>query len=273
MAKSDRFGASSYIAPLSARERELLAGWERARQTRLTRKALVEKWGTSVASDITKKLVRKGVIKRISRGVYWVVPMRAQARPTAISAPVALAAMLADEPYYLGGLWAFSYHRLTQQLYTSKLDAFVTRRRRPRQLAHATVGFHVVPKDSISAGAELHRIEGTGVWVGSAERTVLDALDYPDAIGGLRAALGLVKPALERVDSTKLIRMAAAHSRASTCQRLGVLLERVTTKKTRPSLAPLRRRVQETRSVLSMLSDAPRRGHLNPVWRVVENDR
>jgi len=264
--------ASSYIAPLSARERTLLAGWERARKTRLTRAELVAQWGPSVASDIAKELVRKGVLKRLAAGIYWIIPMRAHARPMALSAPLAVAAILEEEPHYLGGLWAFTHHHLTEQLYTSVIDAFVAKRRRlSKNLANAQIRFHVIPSSALTAGTETADFEGNRIAVSSPERTLLDALDYPDAVGGLRAGLNMVTTALSKVDTTKLVRLAASHSRVSTCQRLGVLLERAGVPGR--TLAPLRKRLGESRSVTSMQPDSPRRGHVNKKWRVVENDQ
>jgi predicted transcriptional regulator of viral defense system len=263
--------APTYTAPLSSRERMLLAGWERTRKTRLTRADLVAQWGASVASDIAKELVRKGVLRRLSPGVYWIVPMRAQSRPTAISAPIVVASILADEPYHLGGLWAFTHHHLTEQLYTSVIDAFVARRRTPRHLANAEVRFHVVRTTVLTRGTETTTLEGTPIKVSSPERTLLDALDYPDAVGGLRAGLNLVTPAIKKVDRAKLVLLASDISRVSTCQRLGVLLERGGA--TPRMLAPLKKRLRESRSVTSMLPDAKRHGHVNKAWRVVENDQ
>ncbi len=263
--------ASSYRAPLSARERQLLASWERERRVRLTRAELVDAWGTSTASDIAKGLLRKGVLQRAGRGVYLVVPLRAQLRPTHASAAVFVAALLADEPYYLGGLWALSLHGLTQQQYGSRIDAFVVRWRKPRRLGDALVYFHSVPPTAFGVGVETIDLEGMRVRISTKERTIIDALDAPDGVGGLRSALQLVSPALTKVDARRLVALAAELSRVSTCQRLGLLLERQRV----PSrdLAPLRRRVRENRSVVSMLPDAPRRGRVHPVWRAVENDR
>jgi predicted transcriptional regulator of viral defense system len=247
-----------------------LAEWERAGKARLSRAELVAEWGASIASDITKGLVRKGVLKRLAEGIYWVIPMHAQSRPTAISAPIAVAAILEGEPYYLGGLWAFTHHQLTQQLYTSAIDAFVARRRRHRRLANAEIRFHVIPEEFLLVGTEPARLEGATVVVSSPERTLLDALDYPGSVGGVRAGLQLVVAALNRVDFRALIRLAAQNSRVSTCQRVGLLLERVNVA---PAvLAPLRRRVRQSRSVVSLLPDNLRHGRVHPDWRVVEND-
>lgn len=182
-----------------------------------------------------------------------------------------LSALLADEPHYLGGWWAFSLHRLSQQVYSSVIDAYVTRERRPRRLGSARVVFHVVPPTALAYGIESIAIEGTPVRVSDAERTVLDALNYPSAFGGMREALRLVEPTLGKIDRRRLVAYAARGSRSSTCQRLGVLLER---RGSNPrALAPLTRCAERTTSLLSMVPDAPRTGPVNPTWWVVENDR
>ena len=84
------------------------------------------------------------------------------------------------------------------------------------------------------------------------------------------AEKGITVPT-EQVDLGKLVRLAATVSRPSTCQRLGVLLERRGIATSR--LAPLRRRASGTRSLTSMVPGAPRRGQVNAGWRVVENDQ
>ena len=264
------FGASRSMGPLSTRERALLAGWERARQSRITRGELVAQFGAATASDVVKALLRKGVLQRIGRGVYLAIPLRSQGRPFAPSAATAAAALLANEPYYLGGLWAFSFHRLTEQQYGSRLDAFVTRRRRNRVVANAELVFHVLPPKEFEDGLQTVVADGANLQVSDPERTVLDALDYPSGMGTLRASLGLIAPALERIDIRRLIDMAARRSQTSTCQRLGVLLTRRNTPKA--WLRPLEHRIPKDHPVTSMQPDAPRRGSTSGAWRIVEND-
>src|SRR5262245_39739514 len=113
MANSQQDRAPNYNTPLSVRERRLLVSWERSRTSRVTRADLVGLVGADRASYVTKALIRKGVLRRVGRAVFLVVPIRAQERPTIPSPAVEAAALLGDEPYYLGGLWAFSFHRLS----------------------------------------------------------------------------------------------------------------------------------------------------------------
>ncbi|HEY5242842.1 MAG TPA: type IV toxin-antitoxin system AbiEi family antitoxin [Polyangiaceae bacterium] len=262
---------SEYIAPLSSRERLVLAEWERARVTRVTRRDVAGRWGAAKADKITSALVRKGALRRVGKGIFLVVPLRAQARATTPSAAALVAALLSDEPYYLGGLWALTHHRLTLQQYATRVDAFVARDHQPRTLANAHVRFHRVPPSRIADGHEVVSIEGSPVRVSTREETLLDLLDYPDMAGATRAALALVEPALGHVDLGKLVRRASAVARSSSCQRLGVLLERMGVNASK--LAALRRRAMATQSLTSMVPGTPRRGQVNTRWRVVENDR
>jgi predicted transcriptional regulator of viral defense system len=271
MPTSGRSATKDYNAPLSSRERLALAEWERARVSRVTRAEVAARWGNDKTDKITSALVRKGALRRVGRGIFLVVPLRAQTKPSTSSAAVTVAALLQDEPYYLGGLWALTYWRLTAQQYTAQIDAFVVRSHQPRTLANARVRFHRAPASRIDEICERAFVEGASVNLSTREGTLLDLLDYSDLAGAMHAALGFVEVALDQVDIGKLVRLAATISRPSTCQRLGVLLERRGV--ALPRLAPLRRRASATRSLTSMVPGAPRRGPVNARWRVVENDQ
>jgi predicted transcriptional regulator of viral defense system len=258
------------MRPLSSRERLILAEWERARVSRVTRADVAGRWGAEKADKITSALVRKGALRRVGKGIFLVVPFRAQARPSTPSAAAMVAALLSDEPYYLGGLWALTYHRLTLQQYTTRIDAFVARSHQPRTLANAHVRFHRVPPSRIASGSVVASLEGSSARVSTKEGTLLDLLDYPDMAGAMRASLALVEPALGQVDLQQLARLATAVGRSSTCQRLGVLLERKGINLSK--LSALRRRALAMQSLTSMVPGTPRRGQVNSRWRVVEND-
>lgn len=262
--------ARIYSPPLSRREVSLLAAWERERRVTLTIDAIREAVGADSARDVAARLVRKRALERIGRGKYLVRPLRTLNRATAPSAPVLAAALLQGEPYYLGGLWALTLHRLTEQQYASTLDAFVARRHEARGLGTARLAFHRVAASRLGHGVTRVAIEGVSVQVSDPERTLLDLLDYPSIAGSSSEALRLVTAALPKVSRRKLAERTAQDSRSSTCQRLGVLLERAGASPR--ELAPLAKRVRGTRSVLSMRQGFPRVGRVNRRWQVVEND-
>jgi predicted transcriptional regulator of viral defense system len=248
----------------------LLAGWERERRKYLTIDDLRAAVGRDAARYVASKLAQKGALERLQRGLYLVRPFRSFTRPTASSAPAALGALLHAEPYYLGGLWAFSQCGLSGQQHVSVLDAFVTRARPRRTLAGARVVFHVLPTEAMDHGISGTDIEGVLVRVSDPERTLLDALDHPRIVGGLRRAVELFKGSLLRVDTRRLAEFAARSSRTSTCQRVGALLERAGA--SRSALRALEKRTRGTRSLIAM-QPGRRTGGVNPRWNVVENDR
>jgi predicted transcriptional regulator of viral defense system len=180
-----------------------------------------------------------------------------------------VAALLHKEPYYLGGLWALTQHGLTDQQYVSVLDAFVTRVRPARELAGARVVFHAVPLRALEYGVSEVRIEEVTVKVSDRPRTLLDLLDYPRMVGGLRVAVGLFAAGLSRVDPTTVVDYAIRGSRSATCQRLGVLLERA--RAPQADLGKLHTRIDGPRPLTSMVP-GPRKGRVNSRWMVVEND-
>lgn len=255
---------------LSARETTLLASWERERRSRISLYELQRLVGHT-APLVATRLAAKGVLERVGRGIYAIRPLRAVPQRASSSAPVLVAHLLAGTPYYLGGLWGLTYHRLSTQQYTASLDAFVTSARRPRTLGHARIVFHVLRPAALAYGTTTATLEGVKIVVSDAERTLLDLLDFPDVAGGLLPALAMVQDALLCADLKRLVAYAARGSRTSTCQRLGVLLERASA----PAVhqAVLRRRLGAPSSRLSMIPGRPRRGRLNRRWNVVENDR
>jgi predicted transcriptional regulator of viral defense system len=261
---------ATYKSGLSQREVALIAGWERDRRKFLSSDEIRAAVGAAAAAKVTFSLLRKGVLERVERGVYLIRPVRSLLRPTSPSAPMVLAAILHAEPYYLGGLWALTQHGLTDQQYVSVLDAFVTRVRPGRNLAGAKVVFHAVPPRAMEYGVSEVRIEEVNVRVSDAQRTLLDVLDYPRMVGGLRLAVGLVAAGISRVDLATVVEYGVRGSRSATCQRLGVLLERV--RAPEAVLRKLSARLEGPRPLTSMVP-GPRKGRVNSRWSVVENDR
>jgi predicted transcriptional regulator of viral defense system len=249
----------------------LLAGWERERRVSVTLDDIRKVVGVAVARDVASRLVAKKALERIGAGKYLVRPLRTMSRPTAASAPVQAAVLLQGEPYYLGGLWALTFHRLTEQQYVNVLDAFVARRLSSKRLGGARLAFHRVSSKRLGYGKVATDLEGMSVQLSDPERTLIDLLDFPALTGGGSEALRMVKQTLPRVDRAKLVEYAARGARSSTCQRLGVLLERSGVASRR--LTQLHERVLKTKSVLSMEPGTPRRGPFNRRWSVIENDR
>jgi len=248
----------------------LLSAWERERRQRVTLADVRAEFPGRAAYDVVVSLVRKGALERIGRGLYIPSTFRSLTEPETASSSVIAAQLLEGQTYYLGGLWALTFHRLTTQSHASILDAFVTKKHRARILGSARVVFHLLRPELFRYGLQSAQIENASVRLSDPERTLLDLLDYPGVAGGLTSSIEFVQAAIPLVNERQLVAYAVEGSRLSTCQRLGVLLERQGA--SAKSAAPLRKKVSQTSSMLSMVDGLPRRGELNARWQVIEND-
>ncbi|TMF59358.1 MAG: hypothetical protein E6I16_09810 [Chloroflexi bacterium] len=254
---------------LSQRELGLWLDWERT-NVRVVNVGELKNLAGSSAYSLAARLVEKGVFERLGGGAYAVRPLRFAGRPWTQSPLVTLEALLSDTPHYVGGLTAVTLHRLSEQLYLSRVDVFVPVSMRPRRVGNARVVFHRVSLKAFQSGLTFVRVEGTNVSVSDPERTLLDALDHPALFGGFREAETLVRLSLPKVNVSKLVQYAVELSPSSSCQRLGLLLEREKTP--HHFWTPLARKVQASASMPSMLPNRSRTGKFNPRWRIVEND-
>lgn len=270
-AKSAGKRRSIYNEPLSTREVKLLAGWERERRVLLTVADLRAAVGPRAAADVARRLVAKHALERVARGQYLLRPFRSMARPTSSSAVLLAAAAMQGTPYYVGGLWALTFHRLTDQQYVSVIDVFVAGSRRSRAYGGAQLKFHRCRPEHLRAGVGPTAVEGVEIPLSGPERTLVDLLDNASLAGSAAHALRLVEPALPRAEHRKLAELAVEVGSSSTCQRLGVLLERAGA--SGRLLGLLLRRAAESRSMLSLVAGERRTGPFNKRWGVVENDR
>jgi predicted transcriptional regulator of viral defense system len=260
------------VQSLSRVETSLLASWDRSGRAHVTLEDILADVPDHDPSVLASGLVRKGLLYRVGPGVFIIRALRTAGRPWSPTAVAFAAAFLANETYYLGGWWALSFHRLTQQVYGSVLDAFVSRRRHRRDVPGTRILFHVLPPDAFTWGREEAVIENQSVFVSDRERTILDAIEHPSPYATLRAGLAVVRDALQtsEFDHERLVDYALRGTRPSTRARLGVLLEDAATPER------VLRRLEQGRGVgketlVSLVPGAGRRGHVRARWSVLDN--
>src|SRR5579885_2050808 len=258
----------NHTAPgLSSRELALLAEWELEGVDRVEPSDVAERVGPDAARKVLARLARKGALDRVGRGVYAVKPLRAVGRPWASPAAAAVARALTGRRYYVGGPVALTLRRLTTQVNYAVVDVFVPDQWRPRDVGNARVVFHTLRwRGAFDFGIAPVELDGTPVDVSDPERTLLDALDRPELIGGPGAAVELFRGSLHRIDVDRLIGYALRWGRESLRQRTGFLLEMAGVPATQ--LHQLAAGTRPTNPVPLRKGGSPRgRGH--PVWRVV----
>ena len=279
--------AATETAPLSRGETAVLSWADRTRRARLTTRDVAGVVGEAAAARTAASLVRKGALDRVGHGVYVVRPLRALAAPWSISALAAVAHLLTGQTYYVGGPAALALHRLTTQAYGSVVDVFVTGHRRPRTLGGARIVFHTAPPEAFNFGLTSVEVEGVGLTVSDPERTILDLVERPDLLGRA-ATFAAVTEAASRLALDRLVGYALRWPNLSTCQRLGVLLERAGIpsasgigggtagqRERHDPIGRLAERVAEAelRGVPAMVRSRPRHGRVHVTWRIVLNDQ
>lgn len=262
--------SSSTRPTLSSAETAVLAWADREEPTRVTVRDLTTLVGNGRARQVAASLAGKGLLERLSPGIYRVLPFRAIGTRRTGSGIVAAALVLAGQPYYLGGRTAANVHRLTTQRYSTVVDAYVTHRRRNRPLAAARLVFHLTRPELLSFGIERITVDAVPVMVSDPERTVLDLLDRPERLLGFETSRGILHDSLSRLRVDQLVAYACRWPNASTARRLGVLLERDGISPA--TLQPLAAHVRPLRGDAVLVPGGPRRGPFHPTFRVILND-
>lgn len=239
------------------------------RRARITTQEIGALLGQQISAKIASSLARKGVLDRVGRGIYAVRPPRMAVSPL-MPALVGIAHLLVGRPYYVGGPAVLKVHRLTRQIHPLQIDVYIGAHRRPRTLGATRVVFHTAGAWAFEFGLTSCVLDDIVVIVSDPERTPLDLLERSSRLVEAWIAQQAVGDALPHIRVNRLVEYAVRWPTGSTCQRLGLLLERAGV--TRDVLAPLTARVASSGGVPAMLPENRRVGGVHPIWRVVMND-
>jgi predicted transcriptional regulator of viral defense system len=240
----------------------LLDRWEKEERPFFRADELLAEVGIEGLREARTRVRQKRLL-RVQRGVY--TSRKADPSPVFL-----LAATMGSRQYYVGGDWALYHHDYLDHE-PRRLDVFVESRLRLRRLSKSTAVFYVAPLDAFEYGLVRQEWQGVAVPISDPERTFLDALDHPQVFGRLDESLAHLDSLLPDLDHNHLIDYAVRGSKVATCQRLGVLLERLGGV-SGVRMGRLMARASTTRSLLSLFLARGRKGQVNSRWRVLEND-
>jgi predicted transcriptional regulator of viral defense system len=176
----------------------------------------------SHAKFLAHRLVQKGWLERIRRGVFQLVP--ADRGPEGISDTNALAAgALLVSPYFYSFGTACTHHGFTEQVFT---EAYVACRAAKRP---ATVrGTHFIfvrMSEERFFGFDDVEVLSERVKMATRERALLDAIDRPQLAGGLPEVSRIVTRATPGIAWRALLDHARRWNESALVQRLGYLLD------------------------------------------------
>ncbi len=223
----------------------------------------------NTASLTLGRLVRRGWLSRIRRGLYLVLPLEAGREGTAIEDPWVLAREL-YAPCYIGGWTAAEFWELTEQLFRATFVVTAANIRSSREVFFGAE-FHLTR-------ATEERVDEVGkVWRGrerialsDRERTIADALANPSWVGGVRHFVEILRTYRESKEwnPSRLIERVEEVGSGASFKRLGYLAETV--------LKPDRTIVKEalarrTSGVVKLDPAIADRGRINTRWGLSVN--
>ncbi len=179
----------------------------------------------AIASSLLHKARKRGLVSRLKRGLFVIVPPELGSSGEYSGNPYLIARYLTDHaPYFLSHATAMEVHRMVTQ---PQFVIFVSSTKRiPKQMLHGTQFRFVLVKQKDFFGTTKHWVtKQESVEISDLERTVLDGLRHPAYCGGITdVAKGLwMRHGDLRV--AKLLDYANRLHVGSVYRRLGYLLD------------------------------------------------
>jgi predicted transcriptional regulator of viral defense system len=225
--------------------------------------------GANVASLTLGRLVRRGWLRRVRRGLYLILPLEAGREGTVIEDPWVLARELYS-PCYIGGWTAAEHWGLTEQLFRATFIVTSANIRRSQETFFGAE-FH------LTRGTPEHVTQVGQVWRGSEriavsdrERTIADALANPSWVGGVRQLVEILRTYRESKEwnPNRLVARVEEVGSGASFKRLGYLAETVL--ESDPHLVD-KALARRTSGVIKLDPTIPQLGRINTRWGLSVN--
>lgn len=216
------------------------------------------------ASLVLGRLVRRGWLSRVRRGLYLILPLEAGREGTAVEDPWLLAREL-YAPCYIGGWTAAEHWGLTEQLFHA---TFVVTSANIRRSGETFLGaeFHLArgTRERVSQVGQVWRGRER-IAISDRERTIADALSNPRWVGGVRHLIQILRTYRESKEwnPNRLIERIVEIGSGAPFKRLGYLAETVL--KSDPLLVNMAL-ARRTSGVVKLDPTIVERGRINTRW-------
>ncbi len=208
------------LAGLSPNQEKIMSILEYKKIELITRKELISLIQEHVKAkdvlDLIEKLQKKKKLVSIKRGIYMVVPFAAVDKKWALD-EYSIVNYLLKEDYYIGLYNAFNIHGFTEQI-PIKMFVFNTRYSADRKLLHLNFKFFKIKKDKLFGIFKEYKYPYS-----DKERTIIDALDYPEYLGGLSEVIDRIKTV--KYDKNKLVKYAIRYKSIKVIKLVGLLTQ------------------------------------------------
>ncbi len=237
-----------YVLELLAQERRVVtADWRlRVYYCRVAHEYSFRLPDTSAANKLIRVLLEAGQIEQVEgvKGVFLVTAPYSSTIP----APDEVIVEEANPFAVLSNFTAVAYHDLTDivltEIYATNrrddgqrhpvgttpedwTDAPRPHRRTPKTLGDTRSVIWSMTKDEWDFGHSIGYVQGYPVYVTDLERTLLDAIRFPDKSGGIRETFSAWRRASELLEIDRLVDYVERFDQGLLRQRVGFLLERL----------------------------------------------
>ena len=255
---------------LGPKETEVIARLSYEKITIITKEQFDRLFGKTVlVRQIIYQLKKKGILKPITRGVYYYSPLEAGPAGGQINEFLIPPILFPKGKYYVGYSNMYNYYGYTDQIFQT---FYVLNTSRQRERIICGIPFKLVkisPKRMY--GLENIEISGSEIVVSDRERTLVDLIYFPDPVGGLKKAFEILEKEASsgKSDIKKLIKYTASFPTISTRKRKGFVLDRCGT----PGkiLTPLEKSIRKT-SLITLNGSKSRKGTIDKKWKVIIDD-
>jgi predicted transcriptional regulator of viral defense system len=252
---------------LGPKETQIIARLSYEKATVVTVRQLESLFGGSVlVRQIIYQLKKKGILKPITKGVYYYSPLEAGPAGIRINEFLIPPILFAKGNYYVGYSNMYNFYGFTDQIFQT-MYVLNTSLQREREIGGISFKLLKIPPTRMY-GLDKVKIRDTEVIVSDRERTLVDLVFFPDPAGGLKKAFDILKKEVVsgKADIQKLIRYTLSFPVKSVQKRIGFVLDECLEDK-RP-LVPLEKKLNKT-SLIPLYGSKSRKGKINNKWRVI----
>jgi predicted transcriptional regulator of viral defense system len=210
---------------LSKREGDLVLALEWEKKSLVTIKDIIRRLRCSYAYAryLAHTLHKKGWLEPLGGGHYQLIGIARGPKGVPDMNPYGAVARLFPKPYFLAYYWAGTHHGLlTQVAYVTHV--LVLRSKAPMEFKNIRFKFIKVARNRFFGYKEA-TVMGEKVVIADVERSVLDALDRPELVGGIEAASQAVFHGAKKMDPGKIIDYLRRFNDSALARRFGYLCE------------------------------------------------
>jgi len=218
--------------------------------------------------NLLDRLVRKGWILKLRKGVYAIVPLEAGERgATGYTLHSFVIASVLVKPYYIGYWSALNHHGLTEAIPPSVFIA-TTKPRNSRKILDISFKFVTIPRSKFF-GYQSVEIERHGVNISTKEKTIVDCLDHPEHCNGVEEVAKALYYSKKELDYEGILDNTKKIGNNAVLKRLAYISEVLGLKE----LSAMLTHVYFSKGYSYLDPTSPRKGRFLEKYRLIINSR